>query len=375
MTCSLTFVREDIYEIKEKYGDKRRTQLNEADADDFNIEDLITDEEVLVMISHSGYIKRMPIDTYRKQGRGGRGIIGSATKEDDFIEHMFTARTHDYLLVFTTGGICHWLRVYGIPNMSRQSKGRNIANLLNLGEDKVASIINVRDFDARPADYGNAQWNCHKKTVLSAYGNPRSNGVRAINLDEGDDVIGVSVTSGSDEIILGTCNGMTIRFNEEQARSMGRVSRGVRGIKLREGDHVVDMVLVEEGASLLTVCENGYGKRTNMDDYRSQSRGGLGLINMKTTERNGKVVALKAVFDEDELMLISAGGIIIRTGLDDVREIGRNTAGVKLINLKGDDKLVAVERLAKDDDSDDQEGTGNVEQQTDDTPPTDQPEE
>ncbi|MCK4999857.1 MAG: DNA gyrase subunit A, partial [Anaerohalosphaera sp.] len=372
----LDIVRDDIYEIKEKYGDKRRTQLVEADADDFNIEDLISDEEVLVMISHSGYIKRMPIDTYRKQGRGGRGIIGSATKEDDFIEHMFTALTHDYMLVFTTGGICHWLRVYGIPNMSRQSKGRNIANLLNLGDDKVASIINVRDFDSRQLIMATRN-GVVKKTVLSAYGNPRSNGVRAINLDEGDDVIGVAVTSGNDEIILGTHNGMTIRFNEEQARSMGRVSRGVRGIKLREGDLVVDMVIVEEDASLLTVCENGYGKRTNLDDYRSQSRGGLGLINMKTTERNGKVVALKAVNDEDELMLISAGGIIIRTGLDEVRTIGRNTAGVKLINLKGDDKLVAVERLAKVDDQPDEEDTADAAdiKETDDSSAADSTEE
>ena len=356
----LDVVREDIHDIKEKYGDKRRTLISMADADDFNIEDLIADEEVLVMISHSGYIKRMPIDTYRKQSRGGRGIIGSSTKEDDFIEHLFTAETHDYLLVFTTGGICHWLRVYGIPNMSRQSKGRNIANLLNLGEDKVASIINVRDFDDRQLVMATRN-GIVKKTVLSAYGNPRSNGVRAINLDEGDDVIGVSVTSGTDEIILGTQDGMAIRFNEEQARSLGRVSRGVKGIKLREGDCVVDMVIVEEGATLLTVCENGYGKRTDLDDYRTQSRGGLGLINMKTTERNGKVVCLKAVHDDDGVMLISANGIIIRTGLEQVRAIGRNTAGVKLINLKEDDTLVAVARLAKDDSEDDgEEGAEDV---------------
>lgn len=352
----LDVVREDIYEIKEKYGDARRTQIID-DETEFDIEDLITEEEMLVMISHSGYIKRMPIDTYRKQGRGGRGIIGSSTKEEDFIEHMFTASTHDYLLVFTSKGMCYWLRVFTIPSMSRQSKGRNIVNLLNLKDEKVTSIINVREFDERQLVMATRN-GLVKKTVLSAYGNPRSNGVIAIRLDANDDLIGVAVTSGLDEIVLGTCDGMAIRFNESQARSMGRVSRGVIGIKLRQGDSVVDMVVAEEGASLLTVCENGYGKRTSLNDYRLQSRGGLGLINIKTTERNGKVVGLKAVQDGDEMMLISASGIIIRTGLEQVREIGRNTAGVKLINLKGKDKLVAVERLVVDE-SDEEGGEEN----------------
>ena len=347
----LDVVREDIYEIKAKYNDARRTKITMEGVEDFDIEDLITDEEVLVMISHSGYIKRMPIDTYRKQGRGGRGIIGSSTKEDDFIEHMFTASTLDYLLAFTDKGKCHWLRVYNIPSLSRQSKGRNIVNLLNLGKAKVESIINVREFDDRQLVMA-TQNGVVKKTVLSAYGNPRVKGVNAIKLDENDALIGVAVTSGSDEIILGTSDGMAIRFSEEQARSMGRVSRGVRGIKLRGGDHVVDMVIAEKGGSLLTVCENGYGKRTSLEDYRQQSRGGLGLINIKATERNGKVVALKAVHDDDELMMISASGIIIRTGLEDVRAIGRNTAGVRMIKLKQDDKLVAVERLAKVDEAD-----------------------
>ncbi len=344
----LDVIREDICEIKEKYSDPRRTQIIEDDID-FNVEDLIAEEEVLVMVSHSGYIKRMPIDTYRTQGRGGKGIIGSQTKEGDFIEHLFTASTHDYLLVFTNRGICHWLRVYSIPSMSRQSKGRNIINLLKLRDEKVASIINVREFDERQLVMA-TQNGLVKKTVLAAYGNPRTNGVIAIKLDASDDLIGVAVTSGADEIILGTRDGMAIRFSEEQARSMGRVSRGVIGIKLRDGDKVVDMVIVEEGASLLTVCEEGFGKRTSLDDYRSQSRGGLGLINIKTTERNGKVVAMKAVADDDELMMITANGIIIRTGLSEVRAIGRNTAGVRMIRLKSGDKLVAAERLVAEDD-------------------------
>jgi DNA gyrase subunit A len=352
----LDVIREDLYEIKEKYKSPRRTEIVLNEADDFEMEDLIAEEETLVTITHGGYIKRMPVDTYRKQGRGGKGIIGSDTKEGDFLEHLFVASTHDYLLFFTSRGICHWLKVYNVPEMSRQSKGRNIVNLLNLDkEEKVTSIINVRQFDDRQLLMA-TQNGVVKKTVLSAYGNPRSTGLIAINLDEEDQLIGVAITSGTDEVILGTQNGMSIRFNEEDVRSMGRVSRGVRGITLREDDKVVGMVIAEKDASLLTVCEKGYGKRTALEDYRTQSRGGIGLINIKTTERNGKVVAIKAVHDDDELMLITANGMIIRTGLEEVREIGRNTAGVRMISLKEGDKLVAAERLIVEDEGEQVEG-------------------
>ena len=345
----LDIIREDIYEIKEKYGDKRRTQIT-GKVEQFNIEDLIAEEEVIVTISHSGYVKRMPIDTYRKQGRGGRGIIGSDTKEGDFIEHLFTASTHDYLLVFTNRGKCYWVKVYDIPSMSRQSKGRNIVNLLNLGHQTVASIINVSGFDEQNDDTIRqlvmATKNGYiKKTKLSAYSHPRSTGVIAIKLDPNDALIGVAVTEGNNHIILGTQNGMAIRFDEKQVRSMGRVSLGVKGIKLRAGDKVVDMVIPRQGDSLLTVCEKGYGKRTSLDEYRSQKRGGVGLINIKTSQRNGKVVALKAVKDEDDVMMITANGIIIRTGLEQVRAIGRNTQGVRLIKVDAEDKLVAVEKI------------------------------
>jgi DNA gyrase subunit A len=233
-----------------------------------------------------------------------------------------------------------------VPELSRQSKGRNIINLLQLSaEEKITSILAVREFDDKRQLIMATKQGTVKKTVLSAYGNPRNNGLIAIKLEEGDDLIGASITSGQDEVILGTADGMAIRFHESQARSMGRVSMGVTGIKLREGDQVVSMVIAEKGASLLTVCEKGYGKRTDLDDYRSQNRGGLGLINIKTTDRNGKVVAIKAVHDNDELMLITAGGMIIRTGLEQVREIGRNTAGVRMIRMDEGDKLVAAERL------------------------------
>ena len=347
----LDIVREDIYEIKEKYGDKRRTRIT-AKLEQLDIEDLIAQEEVIVTISHAGYVKRMPIDTYRKQARGGMGVIGSDTKEGDFIEHLFTASTHDYLLVFTNRGKCYWLKVYDVPSMSRQSKGRNIVNLLKLGSQKVASIINVCKFDDKRGSEAQqhqlimaTRKGLVKKTRLSAYSNPRSTGVIAIKLDPDDDVIGVALTTGSDHIALGTRDGMAIHFDEKQVRSMGRVSRGVKGIKLRARDSVVDMVIAASEASLLTVCENGYGKRTILADYRSQSRGGVGLINIKTTARNGKVVALKAIRDKDDLMMITANGIIIRTGLEQVRAIGRNTQGVRLIKLKAGDKLVAAEKI------------------------------
>jgi DNA gyrase subunit A len=344
----LDIIREDIHDIKEKYGDKRRTQIT-ASAKTLDEEDLIADEEVIVTVSHSGYVKRMPIDTYRKQGRGGRGVIGSDTKEGDFIEHLFVASTLDYLLVFTNRGKCYWLKVYGIPSMSRQSKGRSVANLLSLGNQKITSIINVSTFE----DEGDTvrqlimatKNGIIKKTRLSAYGNPRSNGVIAINLDPNDDLIGVAETDGNHHIVLGTRNGMTIRFDEHQVRSMGRASRGVIGIKLRPGDAVVGMVVAteDEKVALFTVCEYGYGKRTGLENYRPQSRGGIGVKNIKTTERNGKVVAIQPVHSKDDLMLITAKGMIIRTGLDQIRSIGRNTQGVRLIKLKPEDKLVAAE--------------------------------
>jgi DNA gyrase subunit A len=357
----LDIIREDLHEIKEKYGDRRRTQIAGA-VEMLDIEDLIADEDVIVTVSHIGYIKRMPTDTYRRQGRGGRGIIGSDTKEGDFIKHLFIASTHDYLLVFTNRGKCYWLRVYDVPAMSRQSKGRSIANLLNLGSQQIASIIAVSSFEDEEGSPERqlvmaTQNGVVKKTRLSAYGNPRSNGVIAINLDANDALIGVAQTTGADHIILGTRDGMTIRFDEQEVRSMGRASRGVRGINLRGGDTVVGMVIVEEKSALFTVCENGYGKRTGIENYKAQSRGGLGLKNIKTSDRNGKVVALKAVQSEDDLMLITANGMIIRTGLDEIRSIGRNTQGVRLINLKEGDKLVAAEKIAAEDLADEGEGS------------------
>lgn len=357
----LDIIREDIHELKARYGDKRRTKIvSRADLPDE--EDLIADEEVIVTVSHAGYVKRMPVDTYRRQGRGGQGVIGSETKEGDFIKHLFLASTKDYLLIFTNRGRCYWLKVYDIPSMARQSKGRSIANLLNLGGQQIASVISISSFQG--ADQKHLVMATRnglvKKTSLDAFSNPRSTGVIAINLDPHDELIAAAMTSGKDHIILGTREGMTIRFDENEVRPMGRAARGVIGLRLRKDDYVVGMVVTNNEGALFTVCENGYGKRTSLSSYRAQSRGGVGIKNIKTTQRNGKVVALKVVTGDDDLMLITAGGMVIRTSLKEVRSIGRNTQGVRLIKLKPGDKLVAAETISTE-----QEDNGqNIERQT-----------
>ena len=343
----LDIIREDLHEMKDKYGHPRRTEIV-GRVEEFDIEDLIAEEDCVVTISHGGYIKRMPLNTYRRQGRGGTGIIGSDTKEGDWLEFLYIATTHDYLMFFTDRGQCYWLKVYDMPKLGRTSRGRSIANLIQMipGE-KIASILPVREFDERMLVMATQNGQI-KKTSLGAYSRPRKAGIRAINLGETDTVIGVALTSGDDEIMLGTAEGKSIRFSEHNVRAMGRVAAGVKGLKLREGDRVVDMVIVERGATLLTVCENGYGKRTDFGEYRSQSRGGLGLINIQTSKRNGKVVALKCVRDEDELMMISSSGKMVRTPIAPIRAIGRSTQGVRLIRMKEGEKLLAVARVASE---------------------------
>jgi DNA gyrase subunit A len=341
-------IREDIFEIKDKYADPRRTEIV-GDVGDFDIEDLIAEEDVVVTLTHEGYVKRMPLATYRKQGRGGQGIIGSDAKEGDFVEELFIASTHDYMLVFLNNGRMHWLKVYDIPSMARTSRGRAIVNLLETtAGEKICAVVAVREFDERFLVTATKRGQI-KKTPLGAYSNPRKGGIQATGLDEGDVVIWVAITRGGDEIVLGTVNGQAIRFSETEVRPMGRTAAGVRGINLREGDEVVDMAIVDPMATLLTVCENGYGKRTSFEEYRLQGRGGYGIINIRTTDRNGKVVAMKAIRDADELMLISQNGMIVRTGVSELRTIGRATQGVRVIALKPGDKLVAVARVIAED--------------------------
>ena len=340
----LDMIREDIYEIKDRYADARRTQIV-GDVDEFSIEDLIADEDAVVTLSHEGYIKRMPLTAYRRQGRGGQGVIGSDAKEGDFIEQLFIASTHDYLLVFMDNGRMHWLKVYDIPSMARQSRGRAIVNLLQMGKDhKICAVVAIREFDDRFLISATRSGQI-KKTALKAYSRPRKGGIQATGLGTGDEVIGVAVTHGNNEIVLGTRNGQAIRFKETNVRAMGRTAAGVRGINLRKGDEVVDMAIVDPMATLLTVCENGYGKRTNFEEYRIQSRGGYGIINIKATNRNGKVVGLKSIREPDEVVLITQQGKIIRTGVSEMRTIGRATQGVRVISLKPGDKLVAIARV------------------------------
>ncbi len=357
----LDIIREDTIELKEKFGDERRTQITN-DATDINIEDLIADEQVVVTISHEGYIKRMPLDTYRKQGRGGRGIVGADSKEGDFIEHLFIGSTHDYLMFFTNLGRCYWHKVYDVPQMSRQSKGRSIANLVEMqADEKLAAVLVVRDFsdEAKHLVMTTAK-GIIKKTLLKAYGNPMKRGIIAIGLDKGDSVIGVGVTNGKDQIVLATRGGMAVRFEETEVRDMGRQAGGVKGVELDQDDAIVEMVIVPQGldhgdnqVTLLTACEHGYGKRTRVEEYRLTHRGGKGVINIRTTDRNGAVVSVKPVNDADELMMITRNGQVVRIGVTgELREMGRATQGVRLIRLDEGDILVNVARVAPEDKDD-----------------------
>ncbi|OHB72705.1 MAG: DNA gyrase subunit A [Planctomycetes bacterium RBG_16_41_13] len=340
----LDIIKKDVAEIKEQFGDKRRTEIVGA-VGDLEREDLITEENVTVIISHEGYIKRLPLSAYRKQQRGGKGVIGAEMKEGDFAEHLFVASTHDYILFFTDQGKVYWLKVYDVPQMGKITKGRALINLLELKEgENVTSFIPVRNFDDRQLVMATSH-GIIKKTVLRAYGNPKKGGIIAINLDEGDTLIGVKLTNGKQDLILGTEQGKAVRFSEEDVRSVGRVSRGVKGIKLKNGDKVCGMVVVDDESSLMTICENGFGKRTNFEEYSAKNRGGQGVINIKTTERNGKVVGLLGIREDDELIMITKGGKIIRTPVNTIRIIGRNTQGVKLFDIGKSDKLISVARV------------------------------
>ncbi len=363
----LDIIREDTLELKEKYADERRTKITN-DATELDLEDLIADEQAVVTISHEGYIKRMPLDTYRKQGRGGRGVVGADSKEGDFIEHLFIGSTHDYLMFFTNLGRCYWKKVYDLPQMSRQSKGRSIVNLVEMQPDeKLAEVLVVRDFsdEAKHLVLATAR-GVIKKTLLKAFGNPMKRGIIAIGLENDDSVIGVAVTNGKDQIVLATRGGMAVRFDETEVRDMGRQAGGVKGVELEKDDVVVDMVIVPQGfesgdhqVTLLTACAHGYGKRTRVEEYRLTHRGGKGVINIKTTDRNGPVVSVRAVTDNDELMMITKGGQVVRIGVTgELREMGRATQGVRLIRLDATDILVGVARVAPEANSD--EATGEA---------------
>ncbi len=338
---------EELKEIKERYGDERRTQIL-AHTEEISIEDLIVDEDMVVTISHEGYIKRNPATLYRAQHRGGKGKIGTTTREEDFVEYLFVASTHSYILFFTTVGKVYWIKVHELPQAGRAARGKPIVNLLHLEEgEKVSAFLSVREFQEGRFVVFATKKGLIKKTELMAYANPRSSGIRAIALEQGDEVIGVRLTDGQQAIILSTLDGQSIRFKEAQVRPTGRGTYGVVGMRLDKGDAVVSMEMLSLGADILTVAENGYGKRTAIEEYRLQSRGGKGIITMKTTDKTGRVVGVQQVTEEDQLMLITNKGKIIRLRVKDIRVIGRNTQGVHLIDLENGERVVSLARLAE----------------------------
>jgi DNA gyrase subunit A len=337
----------ELKDIKEKFGDERRTQII-ARSEEISIEDMIVDEEMAVTISHEGYIKRNPVTLYRAQRRGGKGKIGTTTKEEDFVEDLIIASMHSYILFFTTTGKVYWVKVHELPQASRAAKGKPIVNLLNLEPgERVSAFLSVREFvEGRFVVFATKK-GAVKKTDLMLYSNPRASGIRAIGLEDGDEVIGVRLTDGQQELILSTLGGQSIRFKEDQVRPTGRGTYGVLGMRLDSGDAVVSMEMLNRGASILTVSEKGYGKRTEMEEYRLQSRGGKGIITMKATDKTGRIVGGQQVTDDDQLMLVTNNGKIIRLRMRDIRVIGRNTQGVRLIDVEEDERVVSLARLAE----------------------------
>jgi DNA gyrase subunit A len=344
----LEIIINELKATRDKFADARRTEIVE-DTSEFRVEDLIADEDVVITSTQTGYIKRSALDEYRQQRRGGKGLIGMQTRDEDVVRHLFIANTHAYILIFSDQGRCYWLRVYDIPEVSRSSKGKSIANLVQMAEgEKIAALLRVNDF---PDEEGKrfivmgTQQGTIKKTDLKAFSNPRSAGIIAIQIDENDRLIAVAETDGTKDLVIGTMNGMAIRFSEQDARPMGRTAYGVNGINLREGDHVVAMEVVSDEATLLTVCENGFGKRTDVSEYRKQSRGGIGLKNVQTSDRNGLVVGIACVTEQDDLLIVTEQGQIIRMPTSGLRAIGRNTQGVRLIDLGEGDRVVSIATL------------------------------
>jgi DNA gyrase subunit A len=347
----MQIVVQELRAIQQKYGDDRRTEIID-ETGEFRIEDLIADEDMAITVSNTGYIKRTAISSYRNQRRGGKGRLGMRTRDEDFLTHLFVASSHAYIMIFTDRGRAYWLRVHEIPDVGPGGRGKAIANLVTMEEgEKIAALLAVREW---PAEEGRqfilmgSRRGVIKKTDLAAFSNPRAGGIIAMGVEDGDSVIAVAMTDGTNEVFIGTRDGMAIRFEETDARPMGRTAYGVRGITLREGDEVVAMEVVRPGGgTLLTVTENGYGKRTELDEYRVQSRGGVGIINIQTSDRNGQVVGIAYVQDDDQLMIISQQGKVLRMVVHDIRTIGRATQGVRLIEMEQDDRVVSVARLAE----------------------------
>jgi DNA gyrase subunit A len=364
----MDIIKNELIEIKDKYGDERRSEVVYA-AEDFKIEDMIPDEEVVITISHMGYIKRTQLTEYRRQNRGGVGSRGSSTRDEDFLEHLFVATTHNYLLVFTQKGKCYWMRVFEVPEGQKASKGRPIQNLINIEpDDKVMAYINVKDLKDEEYTKNNFIMLCTqkgtvKKTTLEAYSRPRSNGINAVTIREGDQLLEARLTSGNDEILLALRSGRAIRFNEEKVRPMGRNAAGVRGISLAsDDDEVVGMICINDPSQhVLVVSEKGYGKRSDLDDYRITNRGGKGVKTLNITDKTGALIAIKNVTDENDLMIINKSGVMIRMAVEDLRVMGRATQGVRLINLKNNDSIAAVAKVDVEEEEEDMEGVDTAE--------------
>jgi len=354
----LGIIKEELDDIKERFGDERRTEIVDEEGD-FRIEDLIAEEDMIITITHTGYIKRIPISTYRRQRRGGKGITGLGMKEEDFVEHLFIASTHSYILFFTDRGKCYWLKVHEIPQGGRLARGKAIVNLLEMSrEEKITAFVPVSNFDMDAYLVMATAKGFIKKTHLSAYSNPRRGGIIATILREGDRLIEAKLTGGSDDIILAKRKGKAIRFNEREVRVMGRATQGVKGVTLEKDDEVVSMVVVKRKANLLAVTEKGYGKRTRITDFRNIRRGGKGVVCIKTGERNGDLVALKEVIEKDEVMIITKNGIIIRSPVKGIPVLGRQAKGVKMITLYEGDSVVDVALIAGEKDENDREESG-----------------
>jgi DNA gyrase subunit A len=345
----MKMLKDELVKLAETYGDARRTEIT-SDQGELTVEDLIANEEMVVTITHTGYIKRTSISTYRKQRRGGKGIVGADFKAEDFVEHLFVASTHDYILCFTQDGRCFWLKVHEIPQAGRAAKGKPIVNLINVTPDtQIKAMVPVKKFTDDEFLLFCTRNGTIKKTALSEYSNVRSTGVKGIKIEDGDELINVQVTSGTNDIVLATRHGLSVRFHEQDVRSMGRDTTGVKGIELGEGDAVIGMVVIKREATLMVVTENALGKCSHIDEYRVQKRGGKGIKTVNRTEKTGDVVALLEVLPEDEIMLITRTGQIIRSPVKDVRVAGRNTQGVKLMNLDGGDLISAVARVVPED--------------------------
>ncbi len=357
----MSILKEEMEEISETFGDERRTEIV-ADQGEFTVEDLIAEEDMVITISHTGYIKRIPITTYKRQRRGGRGLNGADLKADDWVEHLFIASTHDYLMFFSNRGQVYWLKVHEIPQAGRAARGKPVVNCIAMKPDEqIASLVPVREFtDDQSLIFATRQGTV-KKTVLSAYGNVRATGICGINVEKDDELIDVQVCGPNSDIILATKDGMSIRFHHSDVRDMGRATTGVKGIELEKGDEVIGMVVVRREASLLVVSEKGFGKRSELSDYRVQKRGGKGIITLKKTDKTGPIVALKEVIPDDELMMITRHGVIIRLPVDGIRVIGRNTQGVKVMNLDSGDAVVDVARVVKEDEGGAEEVAGGDE--------------